>query len=100
MPDYILSKASQKGKRFQVKTPEGKTIAFGSDVGSTFIDHQDATKKKAWEARHKKGNPSAWNNKNSPLWWARVILWSQPTLKGAINHVRNKYGIHIKRGQQ
>ena len=29
------------------------THHFGSDVGQTFIDHQDEKKKKAWIARHR-----------------------------------------------
>jgi len=97
MPDYYLSPATQKNKRYQIKTPKGKTIAFGSPAPSqAFIDHKDPAKKKAWEARHKKGNPEAWRNPNSPLFWARVLLWNKPTLTASINAVRRKYGYHVK----
>ena len=42
-----------KGKRYYV-VYNNKTINFGSDVGSTFIDHRDKNKRKAWRARHSK----------------------------------------------
>ena len=44
-----------KGKRYYVVYND-KIINFGSDVGSTFIDHHDQKKRKAWRARFSKNN--------------------------------------------
>lgn len=79
-----------------IKTPEDKTIHFGSDVGKTFLEHKSIPKKKAWEARHKTGNPEAWRDKSSPLWWSRKLLWNKPTLSESIKNIRKKYGFHVK----
>lgn len=96
MPDYILSESTRKGKRFQITNPDGKTIHFGSDKAQTFLEHKSNQKKKAWIARHKAGNPEAWNDKSSPLFFARVLLWNKPTLSESIKDVRKRYGFHIK----
>lgn len=74
--DFGYSKA--KGKRFYV-VYQNKRINFGSDIGSTFIDHGDDLKKKAWYARHSKitdknGNLVI-NNVLSPSYWSAKLLW-------------------------
>jgi len=90
-----LKQSTRKGKRYMIDY-KGKTIHFGSAIGETFIDHKDKNKKSAWEARHRKGQPSAWNDKNSPLFWARLLLWNKPTLRGSIEDVNKRYGFNIK----
>jgi hypothetical protein len=95
MPIYTLSPSTRKGKRFALKTPEGKTLHFGSAVGQTFVDHGDVRKKSAWFARHKT-NPN-WNNKNSPIYYARHLLWGDwDDLRKNIKALDKKDGIHIK----
>ena len=37
-----------KGKRYYV-IYNNKIINFGSDIGSTFIDHHDQKKRRAWQ---------------------------------------------------
>lgn len=97
MPIYRLEKATAKGKRYKITSPEGKIIQFGSATGSTFVDGKDEKTKKAWIARHSKGNPDAWNDKNSPLFYARHLLWNKPTLTESIKDVKERFGIHIKK---
>ena len=47
-----------------------------------FIDHKDKDKKKSWEARHKVNKN--YNSKHSPIYHSKKLLWTEPTLKGAI----------------
>jgi hypothetical protein len=73
-----FGKSNRKGKRFYV-IYKGKIIHFGSDVGSTFIDHQDKLIKKNWRLRHSKiirydGVPF-YKIRSSPSYWAWKILW-------------------------
>ena len=67
-----------KGKRLYV-IYDNKKINFGSDVGSTFIDHNDDKKRKAWRARHSKiknkGGQFAYKLKTSPSFWSYNLLW-------------------------
>jgi hypothetical protein len=74
-----FGKSCMKNKRYYA-IYKGKTINFGSDVGSTFIDHGDVMKKKAWLSRHRmirnKLGQRVINLKSSASYWSRTILWS------------------------
>ena len=94
MPVYILSKSTRKGKRFML-VKDDKKIHFGSDVGRTFIDHNDENKKKAWIARHKMDK--GYNNKDAGIYYSRHILWGDhENLFANINSLNKKDDIHIK----
>ena len=70
--------SKRKGKKYYVEY-DNKIINFGSDVGQTFLDHNDETKKKAWRARHEKiknkNGEYVYKIKTSPSYWAYHILW-------------------------
>jgi len=67
---------------------------FGSDVGSTYIDHKDNTKKKNWIARHKQDKN--WGSKHSGIYHSRKLLWSEPTLYKAIKKYEKEHNVKIK----
>ncbi|MFN9982329.1 MAG: hypothetical protein ACK53Y_20545, partial [bacterium] len=48
---YSVYLSHCKGKRFYV-IYKGHKIHFSLKGGSTFVDHHDKDKKKAWRARH------------------------------------------------
>jgi hypothetical protein len=68
-----------KNKRYYV-IYKGKKINFGLKGGSTFIDHKDEKKRKAWLARHRmvklKSGKFAHLDKRQPSYWAKTLLWS------------------------
>lgn len=70
--------SKRKGKKYYVEY-DNKIINFGSDVGSTFLDHKDETIKKAWKARHEKiknkNGDYVYKLKNSPSYWSYNLLW-------------------------
>ena len=69
-----FGKSVVKGKRFYV-IYNNKTINFGSDVGSTYYDHHNLAKKKAWYARHSKIR-NCINLRSSPSYYSARILWA------------------------
>lgn len=74
-----FKKSNKKNKRFYVMY-KGKSIHFGSDVGSTFIDHHDKVKRRAWIARHSvvknKEGQNVIRVKTSPSYWSYHVLWN------------------------
>lgn len=74
--DFFPSRV--KGKRFAV-IYQGKIINFGSDIGSTFLEHRDPIKRKNWYARHNKIKNKYGQYviklKTSPSYWSAKILW-------------------------
>ena len=92
---YTLKTSSRKGKRYVIEMPKfGHSHHFGSDVGKTFIDHNDEKKKKAWIARHK--NDKGWDNPHSGIYHSRKLLWTEPTLKAAIKKYEKEHNVKIK----
>lgn len=92
---YILKKSKRKGKRYEIEMPRyGHSHHFGSDVGETFIDHQDEKKKKAWIARHRLDKN--FYNKHSGIYHSFKLLWTEPTLKEAIKKYEKEHKVKIK----
>lgn len=94
MIEYILKKSNRKGKRYVIIMENNMSHHFGSDVGQTFIDHQNKDKKIAWEARH--SNDKNWNQQHSGIYHSRMLLWKKPTLNESIKNYENKFKIKIK----
>lgn len=63
--------------------------ADGNKTGSTFIDHNNEDKKKAYIARHRVNEN--WANYKSPGALSKHILWNKPTLTASINDYKSKF---------
>ena len=95
METYILKKSEKKGKRFVIIMQDrGHRHDFGSDVGKTYIDGRTEKEKEAWIARHRVNKN--WDNKHSSIYYSRMLLWTEPTLKKAIKALEKKNKIKIK----
>jgi hypothetical protein len=76
-----LAISNAKGKRFSIRSPDGKLINFGLfpfSGNGTFIDHNDDKIRDAWRARHSKimkGGKLAYKDKSSPEYYSWNILW-------------------------
>ena len=74
-----FGKSKKKDKRFYV-VYNGKKIHFGLKNGSTFIDHHDKRKQKAWKERHSKiklkDGSLAYKSKTQPSYWSWTLLWN------------------------
>ena len=79
----IFENSDRQGKRYKAvffdNNKKVKTTHFGLDTGSTYIDHKDDDKKKAYIARHSKNNEN-WNDYMSAGALSRYILWNMKTL--------------------
>ncbi len=93
MEVYILKKSNRKGKRYMILM-EKMAPLFGSEGGSTFIDHKDEKKKKAWFARHRLDKN--FYNKHSGIHHSWKLLWTEPTLKEAIKKYEKENKVKIK----
>ena len=95
METYILKKSDRKNKRFVIIMQDrGHRHDFGSDVGKTFIDGRTEKEKEAWIARHRVNKN--WDNKHSSIYYSRMLLWTEPTLKKNIKALEKKDKIKIK----
>lgn len=89
---YILSDSKKKGKRYKIDMGD-HSHHFASDVGKTYVDHNDKKKKLAWEARHKKDKN--YNSKHSAIYHSRHLFWNKPTLAQSIKAYEAKHKVKI-----
>lgn len=82
---YTLEKSNRKDKKYKVTSSDGHTIHFGAKGYSDFTLHKDVERKKRYIARHK--SKEDWNNPKTAGFWAKHILWSQPTLSESVDHL-------------
>lgn len=75
----LIQKSTKKGKRLMATFSNGTKIHFGSEGGSTFIDHQDEAKKAAYLARHEKNEK--WYDPYTAGSLSRWLLWNKKTLE-------------------
>ena len=92
MKTYILSDSKKKGKRYKIDMGD-HSHDFGSDVGKTFIDHNDTKKKLAWKARHSPNKN--YNSKHSAIYHSKELLWTKPTLAQSIRAYEAKHKVKI-----
>lgn len=92
----VISNSDNKDKRmkavFYDKDKRVRTTHFGLKGGSTFIDHKDEKKKKAYLARHTRNNED-WNDYMSAGSLSRWILWSKPTMSESIRDYKKKFSL-------
>ena len=92
MKTYILSDSKKKNKRFRI-TMSDHHHDFGSDVGKTYVDHNDTSKKKAWIKRH--STNKNYNNKHSAIYHSRHLFWAKPTLAQSIKSYEKRHKVNI-----
>ena len=92
-----IKKSSRDDKRYMATFTDDngnkKTTHFGykdnNKTGSTFIDHNDDDKKKAYIARHRVNEN--WADYKSAGALSKHILWNKATLTASINDYKNKF---------
>ena len=93
---YTLKKNPDSVKKFKVTFPDGRSVKFGARGYSDYTIHQDKERMERYLARHR--TRENWTKKGirSAGFWARWILWSDPTLKKAINTTETEFGINVR----
>ena len=78
--EIVISKSTNKNKKFDATINGAKKISFGESNYSEFTKHNDFQRKGNYINRHKKED---WSNSNiaSPAWMSRHILWGNRLLK-------------------
>jgi hypothetical protein len=74
------NKKGKKGKVFVMKNGVKRLIHFGDSNMQDFTQHKDLERRKSYLARSKgikdKDGKLTYNNKNSPNYWSRKVLWN------------------------
>ena len=119
-----LIRSPKKDKKFRVILPGGKTVDFGQKGYSDFTLHKTPKRMRSYVQRHGGVIPKITMDEKNPLkiqtrmlrvtrsdkedwskkgidtagFWSRWLLWSHPTIPGAIRVIEEKFGVNIING--
>jgi hypothetical protein len=93
---YILTDATNKAKRYQITTPEGKNIQFGSRAHENFTIHGDEKRKTSYLKRHSKNENWTKSGIDTAGYWSRWLLWNEPTIDESIKDIEKRFGIKVQ----
>ena len=94
---YVLTKSPRQGKKWRVTLPNGRHVDFGAEGYEDFTMHKDPARMQKYITRHQKRENWTESGVNTPGFWSRWILWSEPTLNGAIRKTEGVLGNKIVR---
>ena len=91
--DFKPSKAKNKrlAAVFTFLDGRKKTVNFGQDTGSTYIDHNDDQKKAMYIARHRVNEN--WDDPITAGALSRWILWNKKTLDDSIIDFKLRFNL-------
>lgn len=95
MNKYILSKSTRQNKKYMVKTPNNKTIHFGSSIHSDYTKHKNLERKNRYDARHSKNENWTKSGIETAGFWAKWLLWTNTSIDKAIKHIETRFKIKI-----
>lgn len=81
--------------KFKAVFPEGRTVHFGAKGYSDYTIHKDATRMKRYVIRHRRRENWGRTGMYTPGFWSRWLLWSRPTLRGAVAKTQRVLGRRI-----
>ncbi len=102
MPYAELSPSTLATKKWQVRlwTNERDTaprlVHFGARGYSDFTQHQDPTRRDRYLARHRTRENWKASGWRTPGFWARWVLWNQPTVHASLWDIQRRFGIHVR----
>ena len=85
--EVAISKSEKPDKRYKAKFGT-KTVHFGAEGGSTYVDHKNDKTKKNWEARHKVREN--WKDYDSAGALSKHVLWNKKSIKAAVQDLNKQ----------
>ena len=92
MKTAALSKSTRAGKKYMVKF-DGRTIHFGAKGYEDYTTHKDPERKAKYLKRHA---GEKWADPMTAGFWARWLLWNQPSLMASIRDVEKRFNFSIQ----
>ena len=89
---YRLTASPKKEKKMRVTLPNGRTVNFGAKGYSNYTIHGNKARMERYLVRHRKAENWTKAGVGSPGFWARWILWSEPSLQAAIRRTEKVLG--------
>tara|TARA_R110000803_G_scaffold162828_1_gene226512 strand:- start:1851 stop:2150 length:300 start_codon:yes stop_codon:yes gene_type:complete len=91
----VLEKLKKGQKKFRVTLENGRKVQFGAKGYSDYTLHKDPNRMRLYLIRHKKREDWSKKGIDTAGFWSRWLLWSKPSLNGAIKLIETKFNVKI-----
>lgn len=81
--------------KFMAVFPNGRKVRFGRKGYSDYTIHKDSARMKRYLTRHRSRESWSRSGKYTAGFWSRWLLWSKPSLKGALTRTSKVLGKKI-----
>ena len=88
--EIVISKSTRAGKKYQAVS-NGKVVHFGARGYTDFTRGASPERRERYIKRHKKNEDWSRSNLMSAGFMARHVLWEEPTVRGAVQKLNQKY---------
>ena len=85
----VISPSDKPAQKFEARIYGKESIHFGAKRMSDFTIHKDPERKNRYLDRHSKNED--WNNPLTAGFYARWLLWNNPTLKDCIADTNRQF---------
>ena len=89
MAEIVISKSSNKNKKYDARIDGRKTISFGAAGMSDYTIHKDDERKQRYLDRHRKNEN--WADYNTAGFYAKNLLWNKKTLSESIKDTNTRF---------
>ena len=101
MPRVEVSKSDRAGKKYKIvlvyDDDRTKTIHIGSAEHSDYTEHKDPERKSRYISRHKAREDWTKSGIATAGYWAKHLLWNQPSLSASIKDIGTHHNLKIER---
>lgn len=88
-----LKKSPNPLKKFRVTFENGKHVDFGGKGYSDYTIHKDPERMRRYMIRHQRRENWGASGIQTPGFWSRWLLWSEPSLEAAKKRISQKFSI-------
>lgn len=78
--------------KWRAEFPEGRVVRFGRRGYSDYTIHKDRERMMRYLVRHRRRENWTRAGRYTPGFWSRWLLWSEPSLQGAIRRTTRVLG--------
>ena len=89
--DIVISKSTNKSKKYDAVIDGKKKISFGDANYSDFTKHKDKERNLAYVKRHTPNEKHGLDGVKTAGFWSRWALWNKPTLQASIDDINKKF---------
>ena len=105
MKTVVIRKSPKLEKKWRATFTEGvsvhRSVDFGQKGYSDYTKHKDALRMSRYLGRHRRMRENwGFSGRYSAGFWSRWLLWSKPSLQGALGVVRRKLPGYIVKLQR